>query len=88
MRAHTHTHTPLLWQLCTKRELCVCTWGSLLHVAHHALHNNNNNKRHEGEITTKENSKKRQHHYIHTYIHTRKREKNPIIHSKPSRRPA
>jgi hypothetical protein len=31
-----NTHIPLLWQLCTKHELCVCTWG-WLSVAHPAL---------------------------------------------------
>lgn len=39
-----NTHIPLLWQLCTKHELCVCTWG-WLSVAHHALHKQQRERR-------------------------------------------
>jgi len=39
-----NTHIPLLWQLCTKHELCVCTWG-WLSVAHPALHKQQRERR-------------------------------------------
>jgi hypothetical protein len=41
---HTALLIPLLWQLCTKHELCVCTWG-WLSVAHHALHKQQRERR-------------------------------------------